>query len=484
MLGGAMNKGRTLRTVGAALAVSAALAACGGGGNGGATDAPSALNPASMVPASSVAYMSVTIKPQGSMKSNLIEAIDQIAGKGSAHRLSADIERSLGKRWGELKPWAGQQMGIALTGLPAKPGSPQAIETDVLAVLPTSDPAAARRFLAKTIKQSWEAWNVVGHYAIVGGKSAVGQAEVTTAKSSLAADPGFKSDMSQLGGDQLLTLYAPLHQLYEQLLPLLQSLPNYSSSTLGAAAKQAPAGSSVALGVSALRNQFRLDVIDHGTPSTNAPASGVASDVSSLPGSSWLALTLGGALTKAGAVSKLAASLSKSLTTIQAAQGVTGSIPSGPLRFIEQDLVPALGPAELSVSGNSSTTLQAGLVMAPVNRRAGARLAAAIKRLVSGLPISAGTVGGRVAVTFGFSNVLQLLHPSSTLAQNATFKQALAQLPAGGKADVYLNFGGIAALAALDPSAAKSSTMTVLQRLGYLIAGGTHSHFRLVLATN
>ena len=479
-----MTKGQTFRTVGAALAVSAALAACGGSG-GGSTKTPSALDPANMVPASSVAYAEVAIRPQGTMRSDLVEAINSIAGKGSAQKLSASLEKSLGRKWKQLRPWAGQQMGIALTSLPASfSGGSQALESGLLVVLPTSDPSAARRYLAKNVKSSGEAWKVVGHYAIVGGANAIGQAQATTAKTSLAADANFKAVMSQLGNGELFTAYAPLHQLYQELLPLLQSSPTYSASTLSAAAKQAPPGSSVAFGMVALHNQFRMDIVSNGLPATNTPASAVPSDVSSLPASSWLALTLGGALAKGSTVSELTSNLSKELAAIQSLSGkVGGHVPGGPLQFVVKDLLPALGPAELSVSGTSKSTLQAGVVMAPDNVSAGARLAKAVKQLVNGLPISASTTGGRVAVTFGISNLAQLLNPSSKLSANPTFKRALAQLPAGAKADIYLNFEPIAVLASLDQGAVSSSGMKVLHRLDYLIAGGTHSHFRLVLTT-
>lgn len=475
--------------VAAALAAAVTLAACGGGGSGG-PKAPSALDPANMVPATSVAYVSVTVRPQGTMKSDLIEAIDSIAGRGTGQKLGAELRKSFGTHWSEMKPWLGQRVGIAVLSIPQTQAGLRSIGNDVVGVATTSDPAATRRFMTKhpNVLGNGVPWKVVGHYVLMGilmgSTNAIGQAEATTPKTSLASDPAFKADMTELGNHELFIAYASLHQLYQQLLPLLRSLPNSSGSTFSQAAKQAPPGSSVALGMSALHNQFRLDVIQHGMPHTSAPATGVATDVSALPASSWLALTLGGSLTKSGAVTKLAASVSKSLSTLQAAQGITGRVPSGPLRFVEQDLLPALGPVELSVSGSSHTTLQAGLVMDPVNKRAGARLARAVKRLVRGLPVSASTVGGRVAVTFGFSNLQQLLNPSSKLAGNPTFKRALAQLPAGARAGLYLNFSGIAALASLDPSAAGSPTMRVLHRLDYLIAGGTHSHFRLVLATH
>jgi hypothetical protein len=475
-----MAKGPRFRTVGAAIAVSAALAACGGGGG---AKTPSALDPANMVPANSVVYLSAAIRPQGSTKRNLSEAIDSIAGKGSASRLYAKFKKSSGRQWSELEAWAGQRAGVALTAVPSKLGGHQ-LTDDAVFVIPTNDPSAARKFLAKNVRQSFESWKVVGHYAIFGGTVAVARALATTPKTSLAADAGFKSDVAELGSGDLFTAYARLHQLYQELLPLLKSNPAYSASTLSGAAKQAPPGSSVAFGMAALHNQFRVDFINHGAPTSNPPASLIPTEVSSLPGSSWLAIALGGALAKGSTVSALTAQLSKELGTIQALSGkVGGHVPNGPLSFVEQDLLPALGPAELSVSGSSSTTLQAGLVIAPANRSAGPRLVRAIKRLVSGLPISASATRGRVAVTFGFSSLAQLLNPSSKLAGNPSFKHALAQLPAGAKAELYLNFGGIAALASLDPSAGSSSAMSVLHRLDYLIAGGTHSHFRLVLET-
>jgi hypothetical protein len=436
-----------------------------------------------MVPASSVVYLSAAIRPQGSIKTNLSEAIDSIAGRGSASQLYAKFKKSSGKQWSELEAWAGQRAGVALTAVPSQLGGHQ-LTDDAVFVIPTNDPSAAKKFLAKNIRQSFETWKVVGHYAIFGGKTAVAQALATTPKTSLAADADFKSDVAALGNAELVTAYAPLHQLYHGLLPLLKSSPTYSASTLSGAAKQAPPGSSVAFGMAALHHQFRIDVVSHGIPTTNTPASAVPSDVSSLPGSAWLAITLGGALAKGSTVSELTSNLSKELAAIQSLNGkVGGHVPGGPLQFVVKDLLPALGPVELAVSGTSSTTLHAGLVMTPDDRSAGTRLAKAVKHLVSGLPISSTSTGGKVAVTFGYSNLQQLLSPTSKLGDNPSFKRALAQLPAGSKADVYLNFEPITALASLDQGAASASAMKVLHRLDYLIAGGTHSHFRLVLTT-
>jgi hypothetical protein len=136
----------------------------------------------------------------------------------------------------------------------------------------------------------------------------------------------------------------------------------------------------------------------------------------------------------------------------------------------------------LSVSGTSSHTIKAGLVMSPLNQAAGSRLVSAIKRLAGGLPVSANTVGGRLAVTFGYSSLQQLLQPAATLAGDPTFKDAASQLPAGAKPALYLDFGPIAMLASLSRNTS-ASTLRALHQIKYLVAGGTHTHFRLVLAT-
>jgi hypothetical protein len=485
ILRGAMNSitsRRNAKIVGAALAASVVLAACGGSSGGGA-QAPSALDPANMVPAGSVAYAELAIRPQGGLARDLVQAINSIAGPGAAQKLSRSLAKSLGKQWKQIKPWAGEYAGVALTGIPTDLSSgSKAFESNVLVVLPTADPAAARHFLAKNPPGPGYTQKVVGSYVIVGGANAVGQAEATTAKASLAADSGFKADMTQLGGDQLFTLYAPLHQLLSAIVPLMKSNPAFNAAALAKAESQAPPGSSVALGAAALHDQFRLDLISHGTHSTASSAQGA--DVGALPAGSWLALSLGGSLTQSSAVSALAKALPRELARIQALTGKTNAIPSGPLEFVEKDLLPALGPMSLSVAGTSESTLQAGLVISPLNHSAGARLATGIKQLVKGLPISASTAAGKVAVTFGYRNLQQLLEPSSKLSGNPTFQHALAQLPAGSKAAIYLNFAPITMLASLDHGSVSPSAMKALHRLDYLIAGGTHGHFRLVLTTH
>ena len=483
MLRRAMTMGRNIRMSGAGLAPCLALAACGGSSSGGGAG-PSALDPANMVHATSLLYVSATVRPQGSMRSNLVEAIDSVAGSGSAERLGAKIERSRGLKWKQLQSWLGQRIGFALTGFPSNLADRSMLADDAVVVAPTSDPAAARTFLSKNLHQAGLAWKVVGHYAIFGGANAVGQALATTSRTALSASPQYRADAAQLGDGELVTAYAALHPFMQALVPLLSSNQQLSPSAVATAERQAPPGSSAAFGMAALHNQFRIDLVSHGLPHSTTAASAAPTDLASLPADSWLALSLAGSLTNASAMHSLTTTLPQQIARLQALSGATGSVPSAPLRFLYQDLLPALGPIALSVSGTSSSTLKAGLVMSPLDRSAGPRLANAVKQLAAGLPISASATAGRVAVTFGYTSLEQLLAPVSKLADNGTFKSAMGQLPAGARANVYVDFGPIAALASLSGSTSNPSVMRVLDRLSYMIGGGTHSHFRLVLATH
>lgn len=471
-----------------ALIASASLAACGGGGGG---DAPSALDPANKIPATAILYASVTVKPQGSVKSNLTQAIDSVAGKGSARRLNAKLDKSLSKTLRQVRGWAGQRIGIALTGWPSNVSGladAQALLDDVVIVVPTNDPSAASSFLTRKFNGPDEMGKVVGHYVIFGGQVAVSQALMTTAKTSLADDAHYKADMAQLGGGELFSFYAPTHQLLEAVLPMLRSATQASgdqtsASQLGTALKDAPPGSTAAYGLSTKANEFRLDVVQQGLPKKAPAATAVPSDVSSLPSGAWLALALSGSLANKSAMSSLTKTLPQAIAEIRAASSAAGQVPSAPLNFLEKDLLPALGPMSLAVSGTSESSLQAGLEIAPLNQSAGARLAAGVKQLVRGLPIVASTVGSRVLVTFGYKSVQQFLNPSAHLSGDPVFKSALGQLPAGAKAALYVNFGPIGMFSSLDHSAGDASGWRVVHRLNYLIAGGTHTHFRVVLAT-
>jgi hypothetical protein len=100
-----------------------------------------------------------------------------------------------------------------------------------------------------------------------------------------------------------------------------------------------------------------------------------------------------------------------------------------------------------------------------------------------GTSVEARQAHGQVVATYGFPSQSAFLAPASKLSQNPAYQQAVAQLPAGSNVPLYVSFPPIAALVQLldhKPSAAK--TVQTLDKLNYLILGGTSGHGRLVLA--
>ncbi len=463
----------------AALVAGAGIAACGGSRQT-VPPAPSALDPASHVPAAVIAYTAVTVRPQGAFRVQLVHAIDALAGPNADRTLVAKLESSLRGDWPALKGWIGQRVGFALTAWPASPRNHQELLDDLVVVAPTNNPSAAARFLSTKLKGPNQAGKVVGDYAVFGGPNAVGQALAASPGHSLAATGGFRTAMKALGGSQLVSAYTPLHHALAAILPTLVAsgapLPTTQLQSLMA---KIPAGSTAAYGLAATSNGMRMDIVTHGLQTTTTTTG--SSALSSLPGGSWLALTLGGALARSGdhAV-QLAAAIQRLQTLINAHAGPTAR-QSVPLRFVEQDLLPALGPMSLAVGGSSLATLQASLILTPLDRAAGARLVSGVRRLAPALPILAASSAGRAIVAFGYSSLHQLLAPRTTLASDPGFRRAVAQLPAGSRPGLFINFAPLAQLAALGHSPQAAAAAHALTRLGYLIAGGTSTHFRLVL---
>lgn len=106
-------------------------------------------------------------------------------------------------------------------------------------------------------------------------------------------------------------------------------------------------------------------------------------------------------------------------------------------------------------------------------------------RLPTGSSLDVKESGGRVLVTYGFPNQQAFLAPASKLGANPTYQRALAQLPAGSSVPLYISFAPITALVGLaDPGPSAQKTMRVLDKLSYLIAGGSGGHDRIVLGLN
>ena len=91
--------------------------------------APSALDPANLAPASALIYVSVTVRPQGSLATQMRQTLTKLGGPGAARSILGSINQSLRKKGmsygANIRPWLGQRVGLVLTQFP-RPGSRRA----------------------------------------------------------------------------------------------------------------------------------------------------------------------------------------------------------------------------------------------------------------------------------------------------------------------------------------------------------------------
>lgn len=500
-----MRNGRFPSGLGGALAAVALLV--GGCGTAGPAT-PSALDPANQAPASSLIYVSVTVRPQGNLAGQMRQALTKLGGAGAAGSIVGSINRSLrknGMSYGaDIRPWVGQRVGLVLTQFP-QPGMPSgSVPPGMALIMPTKNPSAARAFVQRMVRRNpGSAGRVSGGYAVFGGALAYQQTLGLTLASSLAGSPGYRTTTSQLGSNTAAVLYMNLHRFVQQAAAH-HSAGGLSSLALGGLLRRSlsrigPNGA-LAAGVTMSPSAIQVDTVESGVKH----ATQSSADVGSLPAGSWLALATG----SLGAASQkqLQAGFQLGLIGALSKGGVNGNALAGAmtqrLAFLERDLLPALGPMSLAVGGTSPLNLTAGLKLTPRSLSAANRLLGLLRGQVSHNPaftVQGGTTHFAVRVptgssllvneirhvvvaTYGFATARAFLSPSARLAEDPTYRQAAAQLPAGSKVPFYMSFGPITTLVQLtDHSRSAARTIRVLQRLSYVIVGGVPGHSRVVV---
>jgi hypothetical protein len=241
---------------------------------------------------------------------------------------------------------------------------------------------------------------------------------------------------------------------------------------------------------------FTADLRSSGAPtSTNTRST---ADVSGLPGDSWIAISTGTSFAKQFATGFNAGFL-QGFSRAARASGVNPSLALQLFRQrtgidLTRDLLPALGPFQFAVEGNSLSTLEAALALYPADPGAGARLIAELRSLAarsSALRVIGGSqsfrfgpaslpfpivgvsdLGRKIVARFALGNP----HPaSSKLSANPTFNRAHAQLPAGSSVPAFIDFGPLAALLSQTPQFKSGGrdhqALKVLGRLDYLVVG-------------
>ena len=466
---------------GVAVALGAiAVAGCGGGGT--KPVAKSALDPASVVPANSVLYVSASVRPKGTLQQDLSRVIDQIGGPNTVAELNSELGKhassGFGRRWSQVKPWLGQRIGAAVIGLPPGQFSEQAVLDYAVLILPTTDPSAAKTYIASHIKKSAALiYKIVGNYALIGGPYAVQMAATTAAKASLADSSAYSSLLTRVGQGAFATFYDrpyPILKLETKLFSTEASPPAALAEIKSGLSKISPnAASLVTLDVTS--NTLRLESTSVGAKSQ---AGSTAISVGHLPAASWLAVALSGGLSGSSTLKSIESSID-----VASKEEATSGAENAGLKFVINDVLPALGPMSLSIAGQTKATVKVGFALTPGSQSAGDKLLSAVQRMLGkgAAQVKLGHDGNQLVATYGYKSFGELLAPQATLSSNPAFRQALGQLPAGSSAELFVNFGPIAALAALDHSSNDARAVKAVGHLSYLIAGSGKHSFELVL---
>jgi hypothetical protein len=490
---------------GVAIVVAALLAACGARTGG---PVPSGADPAQLAPASALLYIEATVRPQGTQRADAETALTKLAGGSIDGKLRQAIDKALKKDGlsyaNDVQPWLGQKIGLVVLA-PTSSG--------VAVIAPTGNPAAARSFITRALKgHPDETGGVIGHDAVIGGPDAVAAIRDAAHGQSLASTPAFTTAMAQLPGDAVTRVYANLHGLLTAITSTAGALShnalgtaNLLSSLRGALARY-PAGATAAGALTLAPHTVALDGVQAGVPARGG--GGSSANVAGLPAGSWLALATGGLISKATQQEFLHGLNLGFAQSLSSSGGLANPIAGAMLHQVSgvaRQVFSALGPMTLSLAGSSPLAIRAGLTLKPASMRAFNGLLAQLRSLIStkspfkisgsathfsvalptGQQLSVSEPGGTVVATYGYPDAQSFQKPSATLAGDPAFRRAASQLIAGSSVPLFVSFAPLATFASLaDSSASGKKALRVLQRLDYLIAGGTRGHGRVVLGLN
>lgn len=484
------------------------LAGCG-------SSTPTAASPAPLAPASSVLYLELTVRPQGNQQAAVEGALTRLIGHSpdsAIRQLVAHLLHTSGLTYSDLQPWLGQRIGIVVTSFSAD---------GVGLILPTSDPPgalttlkrverAARvapatyrgvHFLRGTDHGRPVAFGTVGRAGVLAAPRVFTQIVDASRGRSLKDTAGFRSALAGLPADSLMRGYVNVSAIRTLVVQRLQAgagagaisprIEHELGSTLG------NVRGAVGFSLTADARAFTFDV----RATAGQPTRG--GDVSGLPGQSWLALATSGfnARRAEGLLSALRGNPGVA-AFLGGFRDLTG------LDLLHQ-VLPALGPLELSIQGTSPLEVGGGLVITPSELTAAQQVLAGIRRLAarsgslvvqgsnrsfsitrSGLPIPrilVAEVGKRIVATVD-EPFASLLKPLSTLSANPRFASARSRLPAGSRVSLFVDFRSIGQLLADVPAFHSTPTdqkvLSAVQRLDYLVlaSDAAQHRTRLVLA--
>ena len=201
------------------------LAACGddSGGGGGGSDL------ASLAPADTPVFVQGAVRPEGDLRSNIEDMVDNVAGIDAGQQIVNQIDSGLAEQnltWeDDISPWLGENAAVFISGFEGSE-----VETGALLV-ETTDSGAAEDFVAKLAEsesdvkeQEYEGvtYRSDGEFAVglvddtlVGGDPAAFEAAVDASNGDSLADDGkFSDTIDQAPSDSLADVYVNLDDFF------------------------------------------------------------------------------------------------------------------------------------------------------------------------------------------------------------------------------------------------------------------------------
>lgn len=526
--------------LGAALALSLPLAACGSDSSGGGGP-----DPASAVPAKAPIYVEVTVRPEGDLKDNTLSVAGKLLNTDDPEAELKKLVQSAGTESDtadlnydeDLKPWLGQRLGVFFTELKDS-------EAEGSLVLQVTDKDKAKESLDKEIREPATtggptpkvteseyngatisvsdkdtAQAIVDDFALVGTESGV-KASIDALKSdggALADADQFKKATDALGDEDetIGSLYVDVKNTVDQAVA--SGEVEKDEATAIRQVFSATGFQNIAAGLSVQENALRVDIaspVSKKQPDLGNPSEAVAQ----LPGDAWLALGVGD-------VQKVAEYQIDQLSTVTslAGQGDVNTLIEQLNRQlkinIREDLLSWMGEGAVFVRGTNLADIGGALVVQTKDAQKAQDAIPTIRRLVrlfggeqvrvgplqaSGvdagftvrteqfpLPVNVAVAGNKFIVAVTDTALQAAIKPSGTLGDNADFKAASDALGDDIKAGMYLGFNPVIQLVegfGVQDNADYKQLKPTLDALQALAAGGNSNddvnRQRLVLTLN
>ncbi len=449
------------------------LAACGGDEPG---TAGSGAILAPLAPASSLFYFEAVIRPEGDQKADLDAMIKKFAPDQDLDKLlTRALQDSSGKIdfSRDVKPWLGERVGVALTGVPADgDGDP-----DFAGIIETTDAAKAIATLRKSAEGTVEdrTYGGVKYLFDNGDKTAGGIVEDALI---IGTEPGLKAVIDASTGDGLdknaefakavdAVDEDALAVVYGDLRRVVDAIKSSRQGAGGAQQIEAVRELLDRRGLKTLAAGFAVtdtSVKLRGAVSSkddgqdDAPAETVAA----LPAGSWAAIGLG----------DLGKTLSDALDGLKAVGGPGLNVQSGLDQLeqqagidVQKDLISWMGQSGLFVRGTSITDIGGALVIQSKDPAATKAALAKARTIVAGtgLPaqalkgngiddgfsVSPGNVpvelfaalaGKRFVLAVNRTALDEAVNPTEKLEDDDAFKAAADELGDGFKPRFFLDF--------------------------------------------